>query len=82
VADVFSEEEPSNIGLEEITFDETRGCWKITIGFSRPWDYQKSLGIRSINKGPTSSDEKPDREYKVVEVNDADGKIKAMKIRA
>nr|VFK27531.1 MAG: hypothetical protein BECKMB1821G_GA0114241_102838 [Candidatus Kentron sp. MB]VFK32086.1 MAG: hypothetical protein BECKMB1821I_GA0114274_102937 [Candidatus Kentron sp. MB]VFK75648.1 MAG: hypothetical protein BECKMB1821H_GA0114242_102811 [Candidatus Kentron sp. MB] len=39
VADVFEPENPKNIGLEEITLDERYNEWKVTVGFSRPWDY-------------------------------------------
>jgi len=67
VADVFSAENPSNMGLEEIVFDERGKCWKITVGFSRPWDYQKSVVLNM--------------EYKVVKINDDDGKVKEVKIR-
>jgi|GEM_PF-1477821 len=56
-------------------------CWKITVRFSRSWDYQKSLGIGLLIKGPQSS-EGPEREYKLVKVSDDDGKVKEVKIRA
>ena len=40
VADVLQEENVSNIGLEEVEF--TNGLWRITIGFSRPWNTVKN----------------------------------------
>jgi len=36
INDVFSDEEISNVGLEEITFNEHDDYWSITVGFSRP----------------------------------------------
>ena len=35
VADMFSEEMPTSVGLEEIEFDEQAGAWVITVGFFR-----------------------------------------------
>lgn len=74
VANVFSAESPSNIGLEEITFDEENECWKVTVGFSRPWDYQTPGIVADMRP------RQPNRQYKVVKVSDTDGKIKAIEI--
>ena len=38
VADMFESEKITNIGLEEVEYDEFEKLWQITIGFSRPWD--------------------------------------------
>lgn len=75
VADVFSSENLSNIGLEEIVFKDSTNKWEVTVGFSRPWDYQSS----GFSTGILSK--QPDRHYKVVEVDDVNGDIKAIKIR-
>lgn len=40
---VFAGEEITDIGLEEVEYDNTKGNWKITIGFTRPWDHKHSL---------------------------------------
>lgn len=69
VAEVFADDKPRNIGLEEIRFDEDQKAWLITVGFSRPWDaarpYVTALG----------QDIDLRRTYKVVRVGDADGAI-------
>ena len=62
VSEVLAEEEPYNIGLEEVEFDESSATWLVTIGFSRPWD-----------KGPFSSLSNGSalkRDYRVVTVSD------------
>ena len=41
VIDLFEAEQITNVGLEEIEFDEMSNCWKVTIGFSRPWDHRE-----------------------------------------
>lgn len=38
VADVYADEQPVNVGLEELEFDDDRNAWLVTVGFSRPWD--------------------------------------------
>ena len=35
VADLFSDEGITALGLEAVEFDDTNNAWKITIGFSR-----------------------------------------------
>lgn len=43
VADLFAEEKVTNIGLEEVEFDEAANVWNVTVGFSRPWDDPKNV---------------------------------------
>ncbi len=38
VKEVFTEEQISAVGLEEVEFDESSDNWHVTIGFTRPWD--------------------------------------------
>ena len=38
LANVFSEEEITHIGLQEVDFDEVSKTWKVTVGFFRPWE--------------------------------------------
>src|SRR5215468_4738377 len=42
IQDVMADERPEHIGLEEVEFDDTARVWKITLGFSRPWNSTKS----------------------------------------
>lgn len=80
VADVLAPETVTNIGLEEVRFDEDQ--WMVTVGFSRPWDYPK--------KNPTAYDAiltlpepeaVPERKYKVVKVDAITGEFREMALR-
>jgi hypothetical protein len=75
VTEVFSDEKLSNIGLEEVTFDEEHQCWRVTIGFSRPWDYKKPSIVSGLEP------QVPERQFKVVTVDDQNGKVCAIEIR-
>jgi hypothetical protein len=70
IADLFSKENVSNLGLEEVDYDEAREQWRINIGFSRPWD-NSAVGtmIGALR-----------RTYKVVTL-DKDGKAISVKNR-
>ena len=63
VADLFDGEGISNVGLEEIEFDELSSHWKITIGFSRPWDTKNVLTAEL-------SERRLERSYKIVRIDD------------
>ena len=63
VASLYAEEDISNIGLEEVEFDPISNQWKVTIGFSRPWDRAKSTPI------PISDARRP-RSYKTILISD------------
>ena len=75
IAEVFSDENLSNIGLEEITFDEINDSWNVTVGFSRPWDYQAPGVVAGLQP------KQPVREFKIITVSNKDGKVIAIKIR-
>ena len=68
---LFSEEFITNLGLEEVDYDVGRNLWKITIGFSRPWD-RKSLFPAALGEEP------PERSLKVIRIDDATGEVKSL----
>ncbi len=35
---LFGAEGIKNLGLEEVVHDDGKSVWRVTIGFSRPWD--------------------------------------------
>ncbi len=72
VADVFSDEQPTNIGLEEVEFDS--GNWRITVGFSRPWN-------RPVNIAPLVVRSSTDRTFKVLTIRNADGAVLSLRDR-
>ena len=84
VEEVFVHTDLSNVGLEEVVYDDRKAQWKVTVGFSRPWDYYHQPGALSAIKGrpPIGRMYKRfDRTYKVVEIRDSDGKATAIKMR-
>lgn len=84
VRDVYSGEKISNLGLEEVRLDVD--TWRVTVGFSRPWDYPKIQ--RPLISGVALSDlipktePAPDRDYKVVKVDQSTGEVVGMEMRA
>lgn len=72
VSNLFSDENISNLGLEEVEFDDKGEQWRVTIGFARPWDKNS---LSEVVKGSTFS-----RSYKVVAINE-DGSVASVKDR-
>ncbi len=72
---LFSEEKISNLGLEEVEFDEENNKWLVTIGFSRPWDY--STTAFSVISSPPP----PKRSYKVITIDYMTGEVVSIKNR-
>ena len=75
VVSLYDEEDIMDIGLEEVEFDELSDEWRVTIGFSRPWDKENS-----VVPIPYSDARRP-RAYKVVRIDDGDGQIISLKDR-
>ena len=76
VADLFASEGITDIGLEEIEYDDYENLWQITIGFNRPWD--QSIG--SVLAGVGSRTYKR-RTYKRIAIRDRDHKVLSVKNR-
>jgi hypothetical protein len=72
VAEVFAEESISDLGLEEVEFDDSSATWLVTIGFWRQWQYPGGLAGAFAPKK---------RDYKVVRISDADKKMISVKNR-
>ena len=70
VVDLFANEGITDVGLEEIEFDDLERLWQITIGFSRPWDQN----ISSILAAAGSRTGKR-RTYKRIAIRDHDQKV-------
>ena len=65
VADLFEKEGVTDIGLEEIEFDDAERRWQVTIGFTRRWDQN----IDSVLGGAHS------RTYKRILIRDRDHEV-------
>ena len=84
VRELFSDEKITNLGLEEI--DRRGATWLITVGFSRPWNDQRTLaetlkessfaGQFDVRLFP------PARDYKVVVVDAKNGDVLKVRMRA
>ena len=72
VADLFADEGIANVGLEEI--QKVEGFWKVTIGFSRPWDQG---GLATITYGQKGLR----RSYKVLKIDSNSGHVASVKDR-
>jgi len=70
---LVEDENPSNIGLEEIEYDRTHGVWHVTIGFSRPWNTVRNA-FTAISGEPATK-----RAYRKIDLSDSDGTLLAMK---
>jgi hypothetical protein len=69
VRDFFGSEGISNLGLEEIEYDDGHGQWLITVGFSRPWNSIKSATAL------ISGEPQVKRAYRVVKLDGQGGMI-------
>lgn len=73
--EMLADEQVSNLGLEEVELDEEKGVWRITLGFSRPWNTQRNA-LASLTGEPASR-----RAYRVITVDDLRGNVVSMKKR-
>ena len=72
VAEMYQEEPISQVGLEEVEFEQAKNVWLITIGFVRDWRPQ---GNRFLELNT------PKRTYKVVRIRDQDGGLESLRTR-
>ena len=75
VLDLFAEENLTNVGLEEIEYEDQSGEWIVTIGFSRPWDEPRNA-LAALTAGNT-----PRRAYKIVRISNNLGQVLSVKNR-
>lgn len=73
VKELFEEEKPANLALEEVKFDNSTSEWFITVGFNRPWDKPKNLFAEAAGLND------PRRSYKVVRISDETGEVISVK---
>ena len=84
VKEVFADETLSNLGLEEVEYVPESNEWLVTVGFSRPWDYpRKDSAWQAWQTALTVPSYKPppERDYKVVHIDDTKGQVSAIKNR-
>lgn len=77
LAEVFSDEEISDIRLEEVEFDKADKTWLITLGFLQP-DFEMPVD-RALRK--TSLHRPVRHSYKIVKIPENDNEIPSIKTR-
>lgn len=71
VREMFADEAPQDVGLEEISHDPYAHRWDVTIGFTRKWD--RPSGVVAAALGV---EVRPfNRTFKTVEIRDEDGEV-------
>ena len=71
IKDLFEQENISNLGLEEVTFEPGNKVWVVTVGFSRAWDYPKPNVLTMVSNVNLA----PNRVYKVLRIDDESGEV-------
>lgn len=69
LSDLLADENMTNLGLEEIEFNDDEGAWDVTLGFSRPWNSSRGP-LSTITGEPTAR-----RAYRVIRIQDKDGRV-------
>lgn len=77
VADIYSDEEIFNLGLEEARFSESENSWIITVGFSLSWNKPQDDPPEPLFLGRTP-DTLARRSYKAVWIDDGDGSVASL----
>ncbi|WP_157272164.1 hypothetical protein [Azohydromonas aeria] len=76
IADLFADEAIENLGLEEVDYDESKGVWSVTLGFSRPWDQPRGALAAIAGQNLYAK-----RAFKVVQIEDATSKVLSVRNR-
>lgn len=75
ILDLYKDENPSNVGLEEVELNEADDEWAVTIGFSRPWDEPRNA--LAALAAPASIR----RSYKIVRIANTTDEVLSVKNR-
>ena len=74
VRDIYADANITDVDVEEIAFDDAANAWRITIGFFRRWSPTTVEQVfRRIESRQWTS-----RTFKVVQINDSDGRVVSM----
>lgn len=73
--ELLADENLSNVGLEEVDFDDQTNEWFVTIGFSRPWDEPRNAFVALAQSSG------PRRDYKVVRISNGTEQVLSVKNR-
>lgn len=74
IVDNLADEGVTDIGLEEVEYNDSRRTWSITIGFSRPWNrLHNSFAVLAVKR--------MERSYKILLIREGEHKVSSMKHR-
>ena len=76
IAEVYADEQISNVGLEEIEHDARRMIWTVALSFSRPWNAPRTRAQEVLESMGGASNAK--RSTKVVSVSE-EGELVSIK---
>jgi hypothetical protein len=74
VTDIYADANIKDVDVEEIAFDDAQNAWRITIGFFRRWS--PTTVEQALWR--IQSKQWKDRTFKVVQINDSDGRVVSM----
>ena len=74
VHELFLSEQMTDLGLEEVEYDDAANAWLVTVGFSRPWDTAFGTFSMIAGQGRAKS-----RSFKVVTIKS--GEVVSLKDR-
>lgn len=74
IAELFADEGVKNLGLGEVDYDDDKGVWRVTIGFSRPWDEPRNALAALAGQNTYWR-----RAYKVVSIDEHNAKVLSVK---
>ena len=83
LTNLYTDEAIEHLGLEEVEFDECSDTWRVTLGFSRPWD-RAPLPERHPLAPALAHSMAPSplrRAYKEIRISDEDGRVESLKDR-
>ena len=88
VSDVFADEAPGDLTLEEVVFDDEENVWRITVGFFRPvlktaaQRAAEALGLAdTATQRALETLEGLARSYKIVTISDDTGRVRSVRNR-
>ncbi len=81
IGDLFASENILDLGLEEVSLDEGRAEWRVTVGFSRPWEKAAEKEAIGASAFMGAKPIPPRRSYKIVRISDKTGSIVAVQNR-
>lgn len=86
IQEVFADEQISDLGLEEVEFEEDTKCWRITVGLALPY-YATSSKRSPLSDSAVVSlldmmrEKALRRSYKVVTIKDSTGEVVSVRNR-